>query len=182
LRPASASPRRIGTCASAPRAPTSAENLKKAVEIAQRLRAAAHSPQKVMALLGRALEASPTIVIREFGWKFGVSEIASPGSGGREATPLERVSTGPGPAGQRKESALIDGEVRPFRGDYRSAIDTINRFADRLREDPDVSEVKVMRLPLNVNPALALSGNTLDNPEQHGTAEFTLLLVLKASK
>ena len=165
-----------------PRAPTSAENLKKAVEIAQRLRVAAHSPQKVMALLGRALEASPAIVIREFGWKFGVAEFTSLSPGGRDAAPLERVSTGGGPAGQRKESALVNGEVRPFRGDYRSAIDTINRFADQLREDPEVSEVRVMKLPLNVNPALALSGNTLDNPEQHGTAEFTLLLVLKTAK
>jgi hypothetical protein len=165
-----------------PRAPTSAENLKKTVEIAQRLRASAHSPQKVMAMLGRALEASPNIVIREFGWKHGVAEIASQSPGTREAAPPERTSTAPGPAGQRKESALIDGEIRPFRGDYRSAIDTINGFADQLREEPEVSEVKVVRLPLNVNPTLSLSGNTLDNPEQRGTAEFSLLLVLKASK
>jgi hypothetical protein len=40
----------------------------------------------------------------------------------------------------------------------------------------------VVKLPLNVNPALSLSGNTLDNPEQRGTAEFTLLFVLKAPK
>lgn len=165
-----------------PRAPTSAENLKKTVEIAQRLRASAHSPQKVMALLGRALNASPTIVVREFGWKYGLTEVTSQGSAGREAPSNERASIGPGPAGQRKESALVDGEVRPFRGDYRSAIDTINGFADRLREEPEVSEVKVVRLPLNVNPSLSLSGNTLDNPEQGSKAEFTLLLVLKATR
>lgn len=164
-----------------PQAPTSAENLKKTVEIAQRLRATAHSPQKVMALLSRVLETSPTIVIREFGWKFGVTEINVESSGAREATPPEQVRTGPGPVGQRKESALIDGEIRPFRGDYRDAIDTINGFADRLREEPEVSEVKVVKLPLNVNPALSLSGNTLDNPEQRGTAQFKMLLVLKSS-
>jgi hypothetical protein len=165
-----------------PRAPTSAENLKKTVEIAQRLRASAHSPQKVMALLGRALGTSPTIVIREFGWKFDVSEIRVEGSGSREIAPAERAPAGPGTAGQRKESALIAGEVRPFRGDYRNAIDTINGFADRLRDEPEVSEVRVVKLPLNVNPALSLSGNTLDNPEQGGTADFRLLLVLKATR
>ncbi|MGH8633966.1 MAG: hypothetical protein ACRET7_07520, partial [Burkholderiales bacterium] len=146
--------------------------------IAQRLRATAHTPQKVMALLGRALEASPAIVIREFGWKYGITEIEAEGAG--EAAPSARAPSGP--AGQRKESALIDGEVRPFRGDYRSAIVTINGFAGRLAEEPDVSEVRVVKLPLNVNPALSLSGNTLDNPEQGGTAEFKLLLVLKPSK
>jgi len=162
-----------------PQAPTSAENLKKTVEIAQRLRATAHTPQKVMALLGRALETSPAIVIREFGWKYGVTEIEAEGAGARtlDAAPSARA-----PAGQRKESALLDGEVRPFRGDYRSAIGTINSFAGRLAEEPEVSEVKVIKLPLNVNPALSLSGNTLDNPEQGGTAEFKLLLVLKPPK
>jgi hypothetical protein len=160
-----------------PQAPTSAENLKKTVEIAQRLRATAHTPQKVMALLGRALEVSPAIIIREFGWKYGVAEIQAEGAGAREAAPSAGAPSGL--AGQRKESALIDGEVRPFRGDYRSAIVTINGFAGRLAEEPDVSEVRVVKLPLNVNPALSLSGNTLDNPEQGGTAEFKLLLVLK---
>jgi hypothetical protein len=162
-----------------PQAPTSAENLKKTVEIAQRLRATAHSPQKVMALMSRALEASPAIVIRDFGWKYGVTEIETEGAGARDtASPASAPS---GPAGQRKESALIDGEVRPFRGDYRSAIVTINGFADRLRDEPEVSEVRVVKLPLNVNPALSLSGNTLDNPEQGGTADFKLLVVLKST-
>jgi hypothetical protein len=161
-----------------PQAPTTAENLKKTVEIAQRLRATAHSPQKVMALLGRALGTSPAIVIRDFGWKYGVSEIEVDSAGSREAAPPG--ATPAGPAGQRKESALIDGEVRPFRGDYRSAIITINSFASRIAEEPEVSEVRVVKLPLNVNPALSLSGNTLDNPEQGGIADFKLLLVLKA--
>jgi hypothetical protein len=163
-----------------PQAPTSAENLKKTVEIAQRLRATAHSPQRVMALMSRALESSPAIVIRDFSWKYGVTEIDAEGAAARDTAPAAAVPAGP--AGQRKESALIDGEVRPFRGDYRSAIATINGFADRLRDEPDVSGVKVVKLPLNVNPALSLSGNTLDNPEQQGgTADFKLVLVLKAS-
>ena len=163
-----------------PQTPTSAENLKKTVEISERLRATSHTPQKVMALLGRALEASPTIVIRDFGWKYGVAEIEveGAGAGAREAALPARTSSAP--AGQRKESALIDGEIRPFRGDYRNAIVTITAFASRLADAPEVSEARVVKLPLNVNPALSLSGNTLDNPEQGGTADFKLLLVFKA--
>ena len=39
-----------------------------------------------------------------------------------------------------------------------------------------------MKLPLNVNPTLQLSGNTLDAPErQTGTADFKLLVVFKPS-
>jgi len=166
-----------------PQAPASAENLQKAVEIAQRLRESVHTPQKVMALVSRALETSPTIVIKEFGWKYGTANIEVEGTGARElVAPAPVAATAAGSAPSRKESALIDGEIRPFRGDYRSAIVTINGLAARLVEEPDVVEVRVVKLPLNVNPALSLSGNTLETPEQVGTAEFKLLLVMKPTR
>jgi hypothetical protein len=168
-----------------PAAPASAENLKRTVEIAQRLRDSGRTPEKMMALVSRSLEESPTIMIREFGWKYGTSEI-----------PVERVGAGPAAAPEplpvaalpgspaapvlfRRQSALIEGEIRPFRGDYRSAIETINAFATRLGKDQTVAEVRVVKLPLNVNPALSLAGNTLDNPDQSAIADFKVLLVLK---
>jgi len=167
-----------------PRAPTTAEKLKKAVEIGQRLQETTHSPQKMMALVGRALDASPSIIVREFGWKYGTTEISTEGARApaTSAAPAPVAATSTGPALSRKESALIEGEVRPFRGDYRSAIAAINGFAGRLAAQPEVAEVQVVKLPLNVNPALSLSGNTLDNPEQSSsTADFKLLLVFKPS-
>ncbi|MCW5605444.1 MAG: hypothetical protein KIT18_12955, partial [Burkholderiales bacterium] len=81
----------------------------------------------------------------------------------------------------RRQSGLIEGEVRPFRGDYRGAIETINAFAGRVAADPAVAEVQVLKLPLNVNPTLQLSGNTLDSGEQTGTADFRMLIVLKTA-
>jgi hypothetical protein len=75
---------------------------------------------------------------------------------------------------------LVEGDVRPFRGDYRAAIDAINRFADTLSQQPEVAEVRVVKMPLNINPSLTLSGNTTESLEQTGKAEFKLLLVLKS--
>ncbi len=167
-----------------PQAPASADNLKKAVEIAQKLRESTHNPQRMLVVVSRAIEASPTIVVREFGWKYGNTEIETerggrPEAAGAPATPA--TTPGGAPAPLRRESALIEGEIRPFRGDYRSAIVTISGFASRLGEEPEVAEVRVIKLPLNVNPALTLSGNTLDNPEQSAaaTAEFKLLVLFK---
>lgn len=160
-----------------PAAPTSADNLKKAVEVAQRLRETARTPEVMMAIVSKALEASPAIAVREFGWKYGLSEIEAGGTTSRVAG-----NSPPSPGGAvslRKQSGLIEGEIRPFRGDYRAAIETINAFADRLAGDPAVDKVRVVKLPLNVNPTLSLSGNTLDNREQSAKAEFRLLLVLK---
>jgi hypothetical protein len=134
----------------------------------------------MMALVSRALEASPAIIVREFGWKYGTTEISTDGARAPATSAAPVAATSTGPASSRKESALIEGEVRPFRGDYRSAIAAINGFAGRLAAQPEVAEVQVVKLPLNVNPALSLSGNTLDNPEQSGsTADFKLLLVFK---
>jgi hypothetical protein len=164
-----------------PKAPASAENLQKAVEIAQRLRDSVRTPQKLMILVSRALEGSPSIVIREFGWKYGTTSIEVDGGGAREQA--QQAAGAPGASPSRKESALIDGEIRPFRGDYRSAIATINGMAARIADAPEVAEVQVVKLPLNVNPALSLSGNTLETVEsQAGVAEFKLLVVMKASR
>jgi hypothetical protein len=152
------------------------------VEIAERLRGSTHTPQRVMMLVSRALEGSPTVVIREFGWKYGTSNIETETAGRDLAPAAAAAPTTPG-GPSRKESALIDGEIRPFRGDYRSAIATINSMAARIAEEPDVAEVQVVKLPLNVNPALALSGNTTDTPEQQtGTADFKLLIVMKPGR
>ena len=165
-----------------PQAPASAENLKMAVEIAQKLRESAHTPRQVMAIVSRAIEANPTVVIKELGWKYGVTEIDAQGAGARVAAePAAESTAASGPAMSRRESAMIEGEIRPFRGDYRSAIVTINSFVSRLAAEPGVAEVRVAKLPLNVNPTQSLSGNTVDNPEQTATAtaEFRLLVALK---
>ncbi len=167
-----------------PAAPASADNLRKTVEIAQKLRAGVRSPEPVMALVSRALAGSPDIVLKELAWKYGTTEItaerAGPPAAGAAAAPAPTPLPGvPVPAVVRKQSALIEGEIRPFRGDYRAAIGVINAFATRLGKDPQVAEVRIVKLPLNVNPSLALAGNTLDSPDQSTTAEFKLVVVLK---
>lgn len=169
-----------------PAAPASAENLKRTVEIAQKLRADARNPLAMMSIVSQALGPSPTIAVREFGWKYGTTEIEAETKGTRTAESAGPAAPAIDPrlpqrAGLvRKQSSLIEGEIRPFRGDYRGAIATINGFADRIAKNPSVEEVRVVKLPLNVNPTLQLSGNTLDNPEQQtGTADFKLLVVLR---
>jgi len=168
-----------------PAAPASAENLKRTVEIAQKLREDARTPVGMMSVVSRALEPSPNIAIKAFGWKYGTSEIETGEQGARSveaaapAPPAFDPRLSARPALVRKQSGLIAGEVRPFRGNYREAIEIINSFADRIGKDPSVAEVRVVKLPLDVNPTLQLSGNTLDNPEQTGTADFKLLVVFK---
>ncbi|MBI4191568.1 MAG: hypothetical protein HY525_13645 [Betaproteobacteria bacterium] len=160
-----------------PAAPTTAENLKRAVEISHRIGATTRSPETMMNILSQALERNPAIMLKSFGWKYGRTDIEQdPGKSARPA----RDAGAPGAAGAaRRQSGLVEGEVRPFRGDYRAAIDTINRFAEMLSQQPAVAEVKIIKQPLNISPSLTLAGNTTDSREQAGKAEFKLLLVLK---
>lgn len=160
-----------------PAAPASAETLMRAVQVAHRLKERARTPEMLMAVVGRALEASHGIMVTEFGWKYGVGEAAS-SRPGAPAAPAAQPA--PGSGGARRQSGYLEGEVRPFRGDYRAAIEAINAFARHLAADPAIAQVRIVKLPLNINPALALSGNTLDSREQTGTADFAVTVVLKA--
>ena len=160
-----------------PAAPTTAENLKRAVEISKKIGSLTRSPELVMDLISQALDRNPTIIPRSLGWKYGVTDIDP--DAGKSAAPATDSGAPPVTGTVRRQSGVVDGEVRPFRGDYRAAIDAINRFADTLSQMPQVNEVRVVKLPLNISPDLSLSGNTTDSREQSGKAEFKLLLTLK---
>lgn len=161
-----------------PAAPASAENLQRAVEISRKIGTLTRSPELMMELVSQSLDRNPTIILKTLGWKYGTTEIdpdagrtAKPASDGGAAAAA--ASTG------RRQSGMVEGEVRPFRGDYRAAIDAINRFADTLSQLPQVNDVRVIKLPLNISPDLSLSGNTTDSRDQVGRAEFKLVLTLK---
>jgi hypothetical protein len=161
-----------------PAAPTNAANLKGAVEIAQRLSADVRAPDRVMHAISRALEATPGIAVRQFGWKYGRTDFdASASKGATSAIPSTTS-----PAVSRRETGFVEGEVKPFRGDYRSAIALINAFADRLASDPGIAEVRVVKLPLNIDPKLPLAGNTVEKADYADAgAEFRVLLVAKGA-
>ncbi len=166
-----------------PAAPTNAENLERAVEISKKIGATTRSPELMMELLSEALEQNPSIYMRLFGWKYDRSEIGAEGIGSKGTAPTAATNMPPPPPGadMRKQSALIEGEVRPFRGDYRAAIESIKTFAGTISKRPEVADVKIVKLPLDINPTLSLSGNTTENRDQIGKAEFKVVIVFKQS-
>ena len=162
-----------------PPAPTTGENLKRAVEIAAQLRESARYPLPIMTLVSQGLQDTPNVVLRDFGWRYGLTDIDKAG-GDTTARGAASSQAAPGvPPAARHQSAYIGGEIRPFRGDYRAAIDTIEGLAARLRTHPAVAEVRTMKMPLNVSPKSVLSGTTADSRAESGIAEFELLIVLK---
>jgi hypothetical protein len=162
-----------------PPAPTTGDNLRRAVEIAQAVRQNAREPLPMMAAVSEAIAPTGNVLVREFGWKYGLTDIEKGAESA--AAPAAAAAPAPGaPPPTRHQSAFLNGEIRPFRGDYRAAIDTIEALAERLRKNPAVAEVRTTRMPLNVSPTTALSGNTLDSSRaEAGSAEFELVIVFK---
>lgn len=165
-----------------PPSPTTGDNLRRAVEVAKALRESARDPMPMMSAVSDALQASPAVVLREFGWRYGLTDIEKGAdSAAAAAAPAPAQAAAPGtPPPSRHQSAYLNGEIRPFRGDYRAAIGTINGLAERLRTHPSVLEVRATKMPLNVSPTAALSGNTQDTTRSEAsTAEFELIVVFK---
>jgi hypothetical protein len=159
-----------------PAAPTSSENLIKAVDVYRQVVKSIRSPQPFMQIVSRAIEPSPEVFLLEIGWNHGSDLAETPGASTapRSAKPAA-ANEGEG----LRQSGTLTGEIRPFQGDFRAAIASINRVAARLAQDPAVSEVKVVKLPLNVNPELSLTGDTRDAVDVPGSAAFKIAIFLK---
>jgi hypothetical protein len=153
-----------------PKSPTSAANLKQTVEVAERIRAEVRTPERMLVTLSRGLQDSPAIFLRAVAWKRGTADS-------------NEAATAPAPAAGNREQAVIDGEIRPFKGDYRSAIATIDAFVDRLSKEKGVFEVRILQLPINVSQTSVLSGNTAKETQvQAATAQFKVEVLLESNE
>jgi hypothetical protein len=153
-----------------PEAPVGSAALKQTVDVALRLKEDMRTPEPAFGILSKALEASPTVMLTSLTWKHGQSgELAGTSPSG----------TAPSGSAPPREMALFSGEIAPFSGDYRTAEQTIRAFVERLRSDPGVAEVKVLRWPLDASSKQTLSGSTTSRAEQVLSAPFEISMVLK---
>ena len=121
-----------------------------------------------MSVISQALDASPNVMLKSMTWKYGKE--------GQEAELARQSLQG---VGVMRQTGVVEAEIRPFNGDYRAAMASINSFAEKLRQDTNVATVTVVQLPLNINPGTTLSGNTTESREQSSSAPFKVALSLK---
>lgn len=155
-----------------PDAPTSADNLRDSVELALQVGAILRSPETMFSVVSHALDASPGIELTRLEWHYGersgIAGEAAPSGTGNPAA----ASGGPAQIG------IVHGEVKPFDGDYRTALGAINAFAVRLAEASTVAEVRALRLPLDVRSDSGLSGSTGSNARQT-SAQFQIAVIFR---
>ena len=154
-----------------PATPVSADKLRRAVETAGQLKQFARTPELFMQTIALGLNDFPQIQLNHLAWQYGVVG-ANPTSTANSDIQNGKINW--------QQQGEIEAEIRPFTGDYRSALALIERFAAALRSQAVVADVKISKLPVDLDPSSALRGSTQDNVEtKPGAAQFKLNIVLK---
>src|SRR6266850_1546439 len=158
-----------------PQAPTTADNLRQTVELAEQIRSSLRTPESMFLVVSHALDALPQIQLTRIAWHYG-SLPAELEAGRSQPTTKGHAAL---ESGTRVQSAIMRGEIRPFNGDFKAAMGLINAFAAQLAADGRVAEVRAVRLPLNVSSDAGLSGSTIATGERN-SAEFEFAIIFKA--
>ena len=157
-----------------PETPVDASGLKAAVMVADSLVRHKASPAPMAAALGRSLGGFPSVRLGRVSWTVtGDPDTAFAATTEHTGAPAALDVSG---ARTLYQAALVNGRIEPFQGNFREAMDTVNRFAEDLRGREPVYDVDIVALPLDLSSGADLQGNTQSLQYQ---AEFTLKLVLK---
>lgn len=157
-----------------PPTPWSASEMRQAVRAARSLALSSPLPVEVLSGIGQALERFPGLRLTQLSWQI----TAHPDNVEKGPSPRPRPSTPPPGSGSTLyRVVLLQGEVHPFRHNYREALEQVEALAAELtRQGFSVERVE---LPLDLRPQASLSGQ-LDAPETERRAVFTLKIVRAA--
>jgi hypothetical protein len=129
------------------------EQLAQTVSLAQHLDAGQPDPDALFATIGQALEMAPDIALENLEWA------------DETLTPTGDVLI------------RLDAALTPFDGNYRAAMQRIERFMRALQATPHVHEVSLQSSPVNADSTSSLSGKTFGaDPLKAPVARFGLSL------
>lgn len=162
-------------------------DLKLAIELQQAIAHYVKPPKRMMQTLSNAIEPAPEIQINRLRWVLTNEEDPKDDNKTQSVTPVPKQAaaahTQPGFVPDPKllyEVGFINGEIKNFTGDYREALESVNRLSDRLKADSAVAQVIILQSPVNVSSYSSLQGSTADErTAQLPAALFKLRVTLK---
>lgn len=154
-------------------------DIKAAVDLVDGLVKHRSRPEDTMLVISRALEGFPNLHLERIKWQASSDPNKIIG-GGDEKDGLQNPLDLPVEDDRYlyHQISVFEGYVSPFTGDYRSALDMINNFAEVLRGLPNVRHVKVLSLPLDVSSDAALSGSADVRKGKTLNATYAIKLIL----
>ena len=155
-----------------PAAPASTENLRRTVELAQRIGASLRTPETMYSVIGLALQETPEVQLTRIEWHYGddAPQLKTLTLRNENATPDVYA---------KSQIGILQAEIRPFDGDYPAAMKTINVLMSRIAKHTSVAEVAALKLPLDVRSDAGLAGTTTGaiRPEN---ASFQIAVIFKS--
>lgn len=161
-----------------PATDASPQSMKAAVNIEQLIFHNAPAPKQLLSIVSRALDALPQISLDQLHWQTS--------AGDDESLPTHQAAVGQETApdatliGIPKKIntvLLIEGEVKQFARDYRSALESVRALVAELAKNKQL-KVEIIRWPLDIAPTTKLTGQT-GNEDPESKAGFSLKLTLK---
>lgn len=168
-----------------PTTPIASTELKIAAELAQSIENYDQSPRQLMQILSGAFEASPEIALTRIRWTQTNDREFKDEANNQNAAQTPNVQPTAANIDPTKlvQIGFINAEIKGFTGDYRSALNSVNKFVNKLRENDLVDQVLILQEPVNVSSLANLQGSTTDESTttERPPAIFKLKIVLKPS-
>lgn len=166
--------RYAASMAGLPPAVDKTQNMKAAVTVAQMVAVQAPQPLALMAILAAALDQVPEIKLVQLDWQAGRPGDAPPAP--RPDLPAPPVSALLlGIPGKPPQNLRVEAEVVLQQNDYRSALASIDRFAQELARQPKLT-VLIEQQALDLRPSVKLAGKD-EAASGEASAKFSLNLV-----
>lgn len=160
-----------------PKTPIPGNNLKVAVNLAEKIDELHRTPQRLMQVVSEALDMQQEIRLNRLRWKFTEDAIAKDDEDKDAKTNATAMPASPNGL---YEIGFIDGEIGNFTGDYRAALDSVNALAERIKQNKSVEQVVILQQPVNISSLANLQGSTLDQQAQQlPPALFKIKIILK---
>ncbi len=166
-----------------PDTPIESSDLKAAVELNEAIRGYRKTPENMMQIISNAINSIPEIQINRLRWmqtnEINIKDEDKTFISQKDTAPVKSYNFSTD-SHTLYELAFVNGEIKNFNGDYRSALNTVNKFAEQLKSDPSVAIAEVVQAPVNVSSFSNLQGSTVDETtSQHYAALFKIKVVLK---
>jgi hypothetical protein len=167
-----------------PTTPIASTELKIAAELAQSIKNYDQSPRQLMQVLSGAFEASPEIALTRIRWTQTNDTEFKDEASNQNAAQTSNIQPTAANIDPTKlvQIGFINAEIKGFTGDYRAALNSVNKFVNKLRENDLVDQVMILQEPVNVSSLANLQGSTTDESAttERPPAIFKLKVVLKS--
>ncbi len=158
-----------------PKTPIEPNEIKTVVEIAENLNKYKTKPEPILKVISAALNNYPELMLDGLKWTHSTDPNYDPdsvttGNMNRVANPVQSQS-----GNLYYQIATLDARLANFNGNFRSAINTVNKFAEELRGKEFVENVTVVSFPVDISSEASMQGNVNKTSKE---ALFSLRIAL----